>query len=170
MLLDGNNMIELLSLPEWDEKIIDMLEEFGEERPVYDPNDTTIFIKPAGYDIEMMFDDWIITDKQKEMAGQGNLYFNQIILKNTTKIKFPFGIEAVDNYKTISKKIGKKADYTNKYDDTRLTWLLDDGEKKYFLGCNFDDQSFNTLKRISLTLYDKEIDYFDEDGGLVPNE
>ncbi|MDD3597417.1 hypothetical protein [Sulfuricurvum sp.] len=34
MLLDGNNMIELLSLPEWDERILDMLEEFGEERPV----------------------------------------------------------------------------------------------------------------------------------------
>lgn len=170
MLLDGNNMIELLSLPEWDERILDMLEEFGEERPVYDPNDTTIFIKPAGYDIEMMFDDWTTTEKQKKMAGQGNLFLSQISLKNTTKIKLPFGIEAGDNYETISKKIGKKADYTNKYDSVSRHWLLDDGEKQYFLNCVFSDENLIKWNKIWFDLYDKEIDYFDEDGGLVPNE
>ncbi|WP_320033433.1 hypothetical protein [Halarcobacter sp.] len=166
MKLDGNNMIELLSLPEWDEKIIDMLEEFGEERPVYNPEQSYVFVTLKDYGLEMMFETDCLTPKQKEHAGEGNLWLNQIVFNDETTIKLPFNLEIGDNYETISKKIGKKADYTNKYDDTRLTWLLDDGEKKYFLGCNFDDQSFNTLKRISLTLYDKEINY----RGLVPNE
>ncbi len=166
MLIDGNNMIELLSLPEWDDRILDMLEEFGEKRPVYDPNDTTIFIKPAGYDIEMMFDARNRTEKQKEMAGQGNLYFNQIILKNITTIKLPFSIEMGDNYETISKKIGKKADYTNKYDSVSRHWLLDDGEKQYFLNCDFTDENLITWNSIWFTLFDKEMNY----RGLIPNE
>jgi len=164
MLLDGNNMIELLSLPEWDDRILDMLEEFGEERPVYDPESTS-FITPQGYGFEMMFTTRLHTEKQKEMAGQGNLFLSQIVLHDDTTIKLPFGIAMGDDYESISQKIGKKVDYKNKYDDTRLTWLLDDGEKKYFLGCNFEDNSFHELKRLSLTLFDKEMNY----RGLIPN-
>ena len=70
MLLDGNNMIELLSLPEWDERIVAMLEEFGEERPVYNPHDTTIFITRKDYGFEIMFDDWTITKNKRRWQGK----------------------------------------------------------------------------------------------------
>lgn len=166
MLIDGNNMIELLSLPEWDDRILDMLEEFGEERPVYDPNDTTIFIKPAGYDIEMMFDESCHTLRQKEDVGQGNLYFNQITLNYTTKIKLPFGIKAGDNYETISQKIGKKADYKNRYITHYYHWVLDDGKKTYSLNCDFTDESLTSWNQIWFQLHDKDRNY----RGLIPNE
>ncbi|WP_428746076.1 hypothetical protein [Sulfurimonas sp.] len=159
MKLDGNNMIELLSLPEWDERVVAMLEEFGEERPVYNPEDRTVFIKPEGYFLELMFEDDAMTSKQKEHAGEGNLYLNQIILSNKTTIKLPFNLEIGDDYDTVVKKVGVKADYKNKYGDETLHWLLDDGEKKYFLNIDFEDNLYKKLKQLSIIPYSDSINY-----------
>ena len=164
MLIDGNNMIELLSLPEWDDRVLDMLEEFGEERPKVIDGNTTIFITRKDYGFEMMFDEVVSTKKQIEMEGQGNLYLNQIVLKRETKIKLPFDINVNDNYKTIAKKIGKKANYKNKHRDEKLHWLLDDGEKKYFIGIDFENNSYEKIYKISMTLYKDTINY----RGLIP--
>ncbi|MBU3013275.1 hypothetical protein KO488_00805 [Poseidonibacter lekithochrous] len=152
MLLDGNNMIEMLSLPEWDDRVLDMLEEFGEERPKVIDGNTTIFITRKDYGFEMMFDEVASTEKQKENIGQGNLYFNQIILKNDTKIKLPFGIETSDNYEAICKKIGKKADSKNKYVKNRFRWILNDKEKEYFINIVFTDEKLLIIERFSIGL------------------
>ena len=123
MLIDGNNMIELLSLPEWDDRVLDMLEEFGEERPKVIDGNTTIFITRKDYGFEMMFDEVVSTKKQIEMEGQGNLYLNQIVLKRETKIKLPFGIETSDNYEVICTKIGRKANGKNKFVKNQFHWV-----------------------------------------------
>ncbi|WP_428746075.1 hypothetical protein [Sulfurimonas sp.] len=160
MLIDGNNMIELLSLPEWDERVVAMLEEFGEERPVYNPEQSYVFITLKDYGLEMMFETDALTPKQKENEGQGNLYLNQISLSNKTTIKLPFDLEIGDDYDTVVKKLGKDANYENSDTKELLYWLLDDGEKKYFINVNFEDASYEKLKNIFLDPYSEDIEYF----------
>jgi hypothetical protein len=90
MLIDGNKMIEIIGLPEWDERILDILEEFGEERPVLDDDKDifTIWMKPEGYGIVLMFDDMEINNKQRE-ASTGDVYLNQVSFDEDTTMQLP---------------------------------------------------------------------------------
>jgi hypothetical protein len=169
MLIDGNSMIEMLGLPEWDDRIIAMLEEFGEDRPVYDPENTTLFIDPEGYSISMMFDTVVSTKKQKEMEGEKNLYFNQIILNNETTILLPFDIKMQDSYEAIRKKLEGKAEaeYKNKNEERdAFYWLLNDGDKKYFINIFFTNSKLSEIETLSITLYKEHLNY----RGLIPLE
>jgi hypothetical protein len=159
MLIDGNKMIEVLGLPEWDDRVLDILEEFGEERPVLDDDKDifTIWMKPEGYGIELMFDDIEINNKQRE-ASTGDVYLNQVVFNENTTMKLPFGIEMGDDKETIEKKIGEKAYAQNNFSDNRFHWLLDDGKKKYFLNCSFKILN-KDLKKISFILFDEEEEY-----------
>jgi hypothetical protein len=159
MLIDGNKMIEALGLPEWDDRVLDILEEFGEERPVLD-DDKDIFIiwmKPEGYGIVLMFDDMERNNQQRE-ASTGDVYLGQVVFNENTTMKLPFGIEMGDDKDTIEKKIGEKAYAQNNFSDNRFHWLLDDGEKKYFFNCDFTLEK-NSLEEISLILFDEEKEY-----------
>jgi hypothetical protein len=157
MLIDGNKMIEILGLPEWDERVLDILEEFEEERPELENDDDIypLFKNIKEYGINLMFNDVGDNIKQRN-DSEGNIYLNTINLKSTTTIKLPFGIEMGDDKDTIEKKIGEKVYAKNDFLDNRLHWLLDDGEKKYFLTCNFNNQK---LENLDLALFDEEVEY-----------
>lgn len=159
MLIDGNKMIEILGLPEWDERVLDILEEFEEERPELENDDDIypLFKNIKEYGINLMFNDVGDNIKQRN-DSEGNIYLNTINLKSITAMKLPFGIEMGDDKETIEKKIGEKAYAQNNFSDNRFHWLLDDGEKKYFLNCSFKILN-KDLKKISFILFDEEEEY-----------
>lgn len=159
MLIDGNNMIEMLSLPEWDDRIIDMLEEFAEKRPVLGINDTDVFIMPDGYNLQMMFDERCITDDQLKLKSGGNLYLNQISINQPSKIILPFKLEFSDSYEIMSQKIGRKPDFRNKRKKEKFNWLLEDDSKKYFLHVEFEDEDLKACKEVYLSLFDGKANY-----------
>ncbi len=158
MLIDGNKMIEILGLPEWDDRVLAVLEEFGEERPILDDDKDvfTVWMQPNGYGIELMFDDTCNNNKQRN-DSEGNIYLNQISFDEDSTIQLPFGIEIGDSKEIIEKKIGQKAYAINEYND--LHWLLDDGEKKYFINCSFEDDRQEKLDSLMLDLFDEELGY-----------
>ena len=159
MLIDGNKMIEVLGLPEWDDKIIDIIEEFGEERPTLDEDTFTVWMRPDGYDVELAFDDTCNNVQQREREGERNIYLNQISVEEDTTLKLPFEIEMGDNYDTITSKIGIKAYAKNKLMDYRFHWLLEDNTKKYFLNCEFTDNTAKSLEKLDLGLFDPKMNY-----------
>jgi len=160
MIFEGNNIITLLSLPEWDERILKMLEEFNEERPTLnDMNKSTHFTEPKGYFISLNFDSDCMTDKQKENAKQGNIYLNQITLKEKTPLKLPFGIKMGDSYFDIEAKIGAEAEFINEYVPTQLQWTLKDTDKSYQFFCIFKDTDFKSLIKIFMRPLDNESKY-----------
>lgn len=160
MIFEGNNIITLLSLPEWDERILTMLEEFNEERPTLNNIDkSTHFTEPTDYFISLNFDEQSLTDKQKENAKQGNIYLNQITLKEKTPLKLPFGIKMGDSYFDIEKKIGLEANFINEYLPTQVQWILRDEDKDYEFFCIFNNENFESLVKIFMRPLDKEANY-----------
>jgi hypothetical protein len=159
MLIDGNKMIEILGLPEWDDRVLDILEEFGEERPVLDDDKDifTIWMKPERYGIELMFDENCKLNQYKDIGFTGSAYLNQISFDEDTTMQLPFGIKIGDSKEIIEKKIGQTAYALNEYND--LHWLLDDGEKKYFINCSFEDDTQEKLDSLMLDLFNEEIKY-----------
>jgi len=159
MIFEGNNIITLLSLPEWDERILKMLEEFNEERPTLNDMEPTHFIEPKGYFISLNFDTDCMTDKQKENAKQGNIYLNQIILEEKTPLKLPFGIKMGDSYFDIETKIGVEAAFINENFPAQLQWTLKDADKTYQFFCIFEDEDFKSLTEIFIRPFDNKIEY-----------
>ena len=161
MLIDGNKMIEILGLPEWDDRVLDVLEAFGEERPVLDDEKDifTVWMQPDGYGIELMFDGNCKLEQHQDVGSTGSAYLNQISFDEDTTMPLPFGIEMGDSKEIIEKKIGQKAYSKNNKNNNKLDWLLDDGEKKYFIHCTFEDNSYEILTDIWLSLFNKDANY-----------
>jgi hypothetical protein len=160
MLIDGNKMIEILGLPEWDDRVLDILEEFGEERPELEDEDDIypLFKYIEKINVQFMFNDIGDNIKQRN-DSEGNIYLNQILFDENTKVDLPFNLEIGDSKETIEKKIGEKAYSKNNRKENKLNWLLDDGEKKYFIHCTFEDNEHTNLVGIWLSLFDEEINY-----------
>jgi len=160
MIFEGNNIIMLLSLPEWDDRVLKMLEEFNEERPTLNDMDkSTHFTDPEGYFVSLNFDSNCMTNKQKENAKQGNIYLNQITLKSKTPLKLPFGIEMGDSYFDIESKIGVEAEFINEYMQTQIHWILTDVDKSYQFFCIFNNENFESLIQIFIRPVNNDTNY-----------
>ena len=158
-MIDGNRLVEVLSLPSHDKRVLDLLKELGLKRPVKDENYDGVSIimeDPSGQEgFELDFDEDCETQKQKERAyGNVDFYFNGVTIFPSDAISPPFGIQWSDSYEEVKAILGKKADYLN--EDKNKIWILDDDEKKYILNINFKD---NKVARITLLPYNFDIKY-----------
>lgn len=159
--INGNRLVEVLSLPSHDKKVLSLLKELGLKRPMKDENYNGVRIYGEldyGY---FLFEEDLVTEKQRNgNYGRVDFYLNEIAVGNKqTNITPPYDINWKDDYATVKKKIGKKADYNNEYTKEQKSWLLEDEEKKFFLRIVFENEKFENIKEYSMTPFDKDIEY-----------
>ena len=161
-MINGNRLVEALSLPSHDKRVLELLKELGLKRPVKDENYNGVSIleelnNEKGY---FTFNEKCRTKKQKDKAyGAVDFYLNGITIQSSDFISPPFGIEWSDSYEEVKAILGRKADFKNKRDNK--IWLLADEEKEYRLNIAFYD-SFNDIKKFSLSPHDEDIVYTTE--------
>ncbi len=158
-MIDGNRLVEALSLPSHDKRVLNLLKDLGLKRPVKDEDYNGVVLTmedPSGKErFEIDFDEKAKTKKQKEGAyGNVDFYLNAISISPSDFISPPFGIQWSDSYEEVKAILGKKADYKNKYNDK--IWILDDNEKRYILNINFDE---NQITSVALLPYNFDIKY-----------
>lgn len=161
-MIDGNRLVEALSLPSHDKRVLDLLKELGLKRPVKDENYDGVSIimeDPSGEErFEVYFNEKCETERQKKgVYGNVDFYLSAIAVKNSHFISPPFGIEWSDSYEEVKAILGKKANYKNekKY---RKIWLLKDNEKEYLNNIRFS-KNYSTLENFLLKSHDNEIKY-----------
>jgi len=164
--IDGNRLVEVLSLPSHDKRVLSLLKELGLKRPVKDENYNYVAIvltDPTGAgSFEIDFDEDCETEKQKNGAyGNVDFYLNAIAINNNIKISPPFGIDWDNSYEICKRKLNKKADFQNKKGDK--LWLLSDNEKEYILNISFLDDG--TIKRYIILPFNTDRKYV-----LIKNE
>lgn len=146
MTIDKNTFIEILSLPEWDERILSILEYLELERPSIEEGEIDCFRTSEKYGIEMLFDSTCTTEIQKEMENQGNLYLNQISFSKDTPFVLPFDLTMEDNYDTVISKMGRVPDKKSRGSDTSFRWDIEDENKEIRFICEFNDKHLNSLQ------------------------
>ena len=161
-MIDGNRLIEALSLPSHDKRVLELLKELGLKRPVKDESYDGVSIimeDPSGKErFEVYFDEDRETQKQKEGAyGNVDFYLNAIAVQSSDFISPPFGIEWSDSYEEIKAILGNKADYR---DDKRYKkiWKFKDDEKEYRFVIRFNKDYVN-IKNFLLLPHNNERKY-----------
>ena len=158
-MIDGNRLVEALSLPSHDKRVLELLKELGLKRPVKDENYDGVSIleelnNEKGY---FTFDEKCETKKQKDKAyGAVDFYLNGITIQSSDFISPPFGIGWSDSYEEVKAILGRKADFTNKY--KHKIWILDDDEKKYLLNIAFT-QNGVSIRKWGVSPYDDDFQY-----------
>ena len=93
MEINNNTFITILGLPEWDDRVLEMLDFFDEKRPKIEAGEIDYFMTSDKYGIEVLFDDDCTTPAQIALEANGNLYVNQIAFTEETTLNLPFGIK-----------------------------------------------------------------------------
>jgi len=158
VIINGNNIITLLSLPEWDEKVQSLLKMLGKERPKLADNEIMTFITDKEYGLELKFTEECITKAQKKHCSDGNLYFNYIDFYISKKTVLPFSIKAQDTYEKVKEKIGKQALYGNQYFPQIVAWELIISDRKYSFLIQFTNGNLNEVFKIMIAPFDEEHD------------
>jgi len=158
-MIDGNRLVEVLSLPSHDTRVVNFLKDLGLKRPVKDEDYNGVVLTmedPSEKErFEIDFDEKCKTKKQIAGAyGNVDFYLNAITVQNSDLITPPFGIDWNDSYEEVKSIMDSKADYTNKYNDK--IWILNDDEKKYILNIGFGE---NKISSITLLPYNFDIKY-----------
>jgi len=88
MNIDGNRLVEALSLPSHDKRVLNLLKDLGLKRPMKDENYDGVSIileDPSGKEkFEIDFEEDCETEKQKQRAyGNVDFYLNAIAVKKS---------------------------------------------------------------------------------------
>ena len=159
-MIDGNRLVEALSLPSHDKRVIELLKELGFKRPMKDENydGVAIIYRDENEYFQIDFDEDIETDKQKNNDyGIVDFYLNIISFRKNDIFTPPFGIEWSDGYEEVKAILDKKADYKDSK-RCKKTWILEDTEKKYILNIQFN-LDYNSIKKITLLPFNSERKY-----------
>lgn len=153
----GDELVTLMGLSESDDRILDLFDKMGikleDIERDKDIGDFMIdYIDKYGFALE--FSSILPANFTLENGG-GNyfIYINFNYIFNA----LPYEIDDKDNLETIEKKLGKKANYISKRDETELAWIYED------LGVftvEFEDSNHTEIMNIIINLYeDPHLDY-----------
>ncbi|SFV64363.1 hypothetical protein MNB_SM-4-1155 [hydrothermal vent metagenome] len=161
MSINGNEIIKLIGLPESDDKVLDLFEDLGVNRPEIDEDDCMEDINlKEKYGLNLAFDDNILTEMQKNYSGGGFFLCNIVFYSSCNFL--PFGLNENDDLETIQKKIEKKANYSDTEDELNIYWFYPD---LGWFTVYFTDNNFNKIAAISLKTYedptDEEFDFLE---------
>jgi len=149
MEITENTFIDILGLPDWDDRVLEILEVLELDRPEVKEGEVYAYLSSSKYDIALMFDYDSITLEQKAMEDAGNLYLNQITFNENTTLILPYNIHMGDNYNTIVNKIGRKTDLPEEYINDSCGWEFD---MPYWLSCTFEDKAMKSLKKLFIRI------------------
>jgi len=142
MKITENTFIDILGLPEWDDRVLEVLDALELERPVLKEGEVDKFLHSKKYGIELFFDNIAITELQKELTSTNTLFLDHVSFDKDTILPMPFNIKMEDDYKTIIEKIGRKPDV--KATESETTFIWDFPYKRFVV--NFEHESLNSLK------------------------
>ncbi len=155
MSITGNELVNLMFTPMTDIKIIETINSFGLEQPTideeYEEKGKVSVDDDANSGITFVF---------KELDGyskDGEPCLAQIDFEDRGKVEFPFNLKTHDNYRVCCEKIGKKADFRDRWVDEAKVWIMETANAiKYSLAINFMDDDFNTIDNIVLVDFQEE--------------
>jgi len=154
MELNGDKIVELIGLPDYDDRVLDLLEALGEDRDTIDDNYERTEEK---YGIILDFDYSKLNKKQKSDSS-GAKFLNSIEFYYNFK-KLPFGLDDTDSYDIVVQKLGKEADFisTDKDDASHRYWFFK--ERGYLIWMTFEDDKLNEIYNLIVRTYEKPIKY-----------
>jgi len=150
MKITKDTFIDILGLPEWDEKIIEILEQLELERPILDKDEVDKFLNSNKYGIELFFDKSVTTDLQKELEYTDTIFLDHVSFNKNTTLMMPYNIEIGDDYETIVLKIGRESDTPETYREGGCGW--GDKIKPYWLQCNFTNDNLEELEELFIRI------------------
>ena len=166
MKVTGNELIELVGLPDHDASVIALLAKLTLKRPVKDRHyDGVSIIKDTPDDaVELSFDESLTSDKQKNGGyGPAEFYLNAIMINKCDYISPPFNISWQDSYAEITKKLNRPADFiVTGVRLPRKIWLFEHDNDKYFLTIDFDGSKEVVIRGFDLVPFDSEESYLFE--------
>jgi len=156
-ILDGTEIIQLIGLPESDDKILDLIEALGVDVSEIerDEDDESYWIELSDIlGVDLNFNDVAYSEKQKNL-NIGGLYLNDINFQSNYNF-LPYGIEINDTLETIENKIGKKANYirleeNGEPDEEVLYWIY---ENLGVFSIQFEDNQQNSIIAIDIMPYE----------------
>lgn len=153
MEINNNTFIDILGLPEWDDRVLEVLDFFGEKRPKVEAGEIDYFMTSEKYGIEILFDDDCTTPAQISLEADGNLYVNQIAFFEGTILNLPFGIKMGDSHEEITSKIGRITDIPRKHQKPKsLGWALGGDEKPFWLSAIFENNKKDNLVELFMRI------------------
>ena len=156
--INGDWIIEIMSRPDWDNEVLELLELCAEERvELGELYSDKLYIDKYGINIE--FDERLRSEKQRAEAGQANIYFQGVSFREDCKIPLPFGLVLGDDRRTCIEKINNHANIVHlfRYPDGDDI-LLEDKDKKYFFKPQYTEDENHFLINIVVYTWDIKLD------------
>ena len=156
--INGDWIIEIMSRPDWDDEVLELLELCGEERvELGELYSDELYIDKYGINIE--FDEQLCSEKQRAEAGQANIYFQGVSFREDCKIPLPFGLVLGDDRRTCIEKINNHANIVHLFRSAVIdSLLLEDADKKYFFKPQYSEDEKYTLIDIYAFTWDIKMD------------
>jgi len=155
MEVNGDLLVEVLSLPEWDTNVLNLLDLCEVERISIDEEELSIDIEVDKYKIELEFSRLLKSEKQLGEAEQGNIYLEQVFFDTDCLITLPFGLEIGDTTELCIKKIFSKTKPLKRFKFPAIyTLLLKDENKKYLLDLGYTEDSDRVLIDVMINTFD----------------
>lgn len=153
MRINGDFLIKILSRPEWDEEVQEMLEFFEQDRIIVDPEFGREKLYIEKYDIKLEFTLFAYSSKQRAEEEKGNTYFQQVSFPNTCRIDFPFDLKVGDSTKTCTKKINKHVDKIRIFRFPEIdTFIIDYNKETLMLDIVYSEEN-KKLERIAISTF-----------------
>ncbi len=143
--ITAEEIIDLISLPLTDIKVIETLDALGIEQPVLDEE-----YKMEGElwtEGEEKIGVAILFAESDMRRDDGEPLVEQIDFYHEEKVPFPLGLHKSDGYETVIKKLGRKPDFCIKLTPWRKQWVFpfDDKELVYAIHFKSNMKSIDSL-------------------------
>lgn len=159
MRINGDFLVKILSRPEWDDEVQEMLEFFEEDRVIVDPEYGSEDIYIEKYDIKLEFSLFTESKKQRAEEEKGNTYFQSVSFPNDCKISFPFDLKLGDSTKTCIEKISKKVDNIRIFRFPLIdSLLIDYNNEKFMLKIKYDSKEERSLINLLIRTHNIKMD------------
>jgi hypothetical protein len=145
-MINGNEILELMCKPMYDEKVLNMMEKLGMEVPKLDEK----------YELEEKVvsksSDEVIVFEFREIDGyskDGEPNLTLVSFQRSNLLSLPFNLNYNDGYKECCEKIGKEADEQSKIRKTVKYWYLEINNQEVIISVNFSSD-FNEIKFMNI--------------------
>jgi len=161
MEITGDTLIRVLSCPEWDKQVREILEALGLGRIEMSGEFFSEDFYVEKYDLGLGFSYVCKTSQQYEKSDLNDIYLNKVSFKKNCSIPLPFGLEKGDSYDTCINKIKAHTQLLKHFraNPSMGRLQLQDKEKQYFFIMGFSENEKQGLEDIVMHPVDVEEDY-----------
>jgi len=148
MKITENTFIEILGLPEWDDRVLEVLEALELPRPIVEDGEVYAYLSSDKYGVDIMFDYDCITEEQKAMEKDRNLYVSQVSFSRDTKLLLPYGISFSDEIDDVINKLDSEPDTPSNRINDGCGWAKVHNNTPYWLYTGYFDSDLNGIKKL----------------------